>query len=88
MNEPIPLTIVRDAIPTNSISNVLMVRPGVGYIRIKDFTYTTVRELDDAIAKLEQQGMKKLVLDLRMNPGGSARRGGRRRPITSSTRGR
>lgn len=70
MKEPIPLTIVRAAIPTNSISNVLMVRPGVGYIRIKDFTYTTVRELDDAIARLQKEGMTKLVLDLRQNPGG------------------
>jgi carboxyl-terminal processing protease len=70
MKEAIPLTIVRAAIPTNSISNVLMLRPGVGYIRIKDFTSTTVRELDDAIDKLEHQGMQKLVLDLRMNPGG------------------
>ncbi len=70
MKEPIPLTITRAAIPTNSISNVLMLQPGVGYIRIKDFTSTTVRELDEAIEKLEGQGMQKLVLDLRMNPGG------------------
>ncbi|HXG58254.1 MAG TPA: S41 family peptidase [Thermoanaerobaculia bacterium] len=70
IKEPIPLTIVRAAIPTNSISNVLMIRPGVGYIRIKDFTSTTVRELDDAIEKLRNEGMQKLVLDLRMNPGG------------------
>ena len=70
IENPIPLSIVRAAIPTNSISNTLMVRPGVGYIRIKDFTYTTVRELDESVAKLEKQGMQKLILDLRMNPGG------------------
>jgi carboxyl-terminal processing protease len=70
IKEPIPLTIVRAAIPTNSISNVLMLKPGVGYIRIKDFTATTVRELDDAIDKLKDEGMQKLVLDLRQNPGG------------------
>src|SRR3954451_10287537 len=70
MKEPIPLSIVRAAIPTNSISNVLMLKPGVGYIRIKDFTATTVRELDEAIEKLKGQGMQKLVLDLRQNPGG------------------
>lgn len=70
MDEAIPLRIVREAIPTNSISNVLMVRPGVGYIRIKDFTYTTVRELDEALARLQKEGMNQLVLDLRMNPGG------------------
>jgi carboxyl-terminal processing protease len=70
IKEAIPLTIVREVIPTNSISNVLMLRPGVGYIRIKDFTATTVRELDEAVEKLESQGMQKLVLDLRGNPGG------------------
>lgn len=70
IKEPIPLTIVRAAIPTNSISNVLMLRPGVGYIRLKDFTSTTVRELDQAVTKLKEQGMQKLVLDLRQNPGG------------------
>jgi carboxyl-terminal processing protease len=70
MKEPIPLTIERAAIPTNSITNVLMVRPGIGYIRIKDFTYTTVKELGEALDALEKQGMQKLLLDLRMNPGG------------------
>jgi carboxyl-terminal processing protease len=70
IKEPIPLAIVRAAVPTNSLTNVLMIRPGVGYVRIKDFTSTTVRELDEAVAKLKEQGMQKLVLDLRMNPGG------------------
>jgi carboxyl-terminal processing protease len=70
IKEPIPLTIVRAAIPTNSISNVLMLDPTTGYIRIKDFTSTTVRELDEAVDKLTGQGMKRLVLALRGNPGG------------------
>ena len=70
IKDPIPLSIVRDAIPTNSISNVLMLPNGIGYIRIKDFTYTTVRELDEALTRLEKEGMNKLILDLRMNPGG------------------
>jgi carboxyl-terminal processing protease len=70
IKEPIPLTITRAAIPTNSISNVLMLKPGIGYIRIKDFTSTTVRELDEAIDQLKVQGMQRLVLDLRQNPGG------------------
>jgi len=70
IKEPIPLSIVRAAVPTNSITNVLMIRPGIGYVRIKDFTSTTVRELDEAVDKLKGEGMQKLVLDLRMNPGG------------------
>ncbi len=70
IKDPIPMTITREAIPTNSISYVLMVRPGVGYIRIKDFTYTTIREMNEAVETLKKQGMQSLVLDLRMNPGG------------------
>ncbi|HUP49406.1 MAG TPA: S41 family peptidase [Thermoanaerobaculia bacterium] len=70
LEEPVPLSIVRAAIPTNSISNVLMIRPGVGYIRIKDFTSTTVRELGEALSRLQGEGMQRLVLDLRQNPGG------------------
>src|SRR5688572_30562336 len=63
MKEAIPLTIVRAAIPTNSISNVLMIRPAAGYIRIKDFTTKTVRELAVAIEKLTQHMMQNLMLD-------------------------
>ncbi|HUP65258.1 MAG TPA: S41 family peptidase [Thermoanaerobaculia bacterium] len=70
IDELIPMTIIREAIPTNSISYALMLDPEVGYIRIKDFTRTTVRELDESIVKLTAAGMKKLVLDLRSNPGG------------------
>ncbi|HEU4520515.1 MAG TPA: S41 family peptidase [Thermoanaerobaculia bacterium] len=70
IEEPIPLSITRAAIPTNSISNVLMLRPGVGYVRIKDFTSTTVRELGEAVNKLQGEGMQRLILDLRQNPGG------------------
>src|SRR5262249_37681644 len=70
IKEGIPLTIVRPAIPTTSISTPLMPRPGIGNTRIKAFTATTVRELEDAIDKLREQGMQKLVLDLRGNPGG------------------
>jgi carboxyl-terminal processing protease len=70
MKEPIPMTIVRAAIPTNSISNVQLLIPGIGYVRSTDFTATTVRELDEAVDKLKAEGMQKLVLDLRLNPGG------------------
>ncbi|HSP34691.1 MAG TPA: S41 family peptidase, partial [Thermoanaerobaculia bacterium] len=35
-----------------------------------DFTSTTVRELDEAVDKLNAQHMQRLVLDLRQNPGG------------------
>jgi len=63
--------ITRDKIPLYSISAVYMV-PGtdVGYLSLNRFAATTYREFMDGIAKLRQQGMKRLVLDLRNNPGG------------------
>lgn len=68
--QPLPVTIVRDDIRTRSIEHFFMIRPGVGYIRIKDFTSTTASELDEAIANLTDSGMERLILDLRNNPGG------------------
>ena len=45
---------------------------GTGYVRITTFANTKVAEdLHDAIGRLEKQGMKRLVLDLRDNGGGS-----------------
>jgi carboxyl-terminal processing protease len=67
---PLDYTLVRDDIPTASIPYAFMLRPGVGYIRIKNFTQTTDRELDEKLRALREQGMTKLVLDLRYNPGG------------------
>ena len=43
---------------------------GVGYIHLTTFQKTSTDELDRAIRKLEHEGMRYLVLDLRGNPGG------------------
>ncbi len=68
--EPIRMTITRAEIPTRSVRYAFMLEPGVGYIMLSDFTHTSSKELSDAIEKLEKQGMKKLLFDLRGNPGG------------------
>jgi carboxyl-terminal processing protease len=47
-----------------------MIEPGVGYVRIVRFATATGRELEEALAELRQQGMKKLIVDLRLNSGG------------------
>ena len=43
---------------------------GIGYIQLTGFQKSTVMELDMALNKLKQQGMKSLILDVRQNPGG------------------
>ncbi|HIY00546.1 MAG TPA: S41 family peptidase [Candidatus Blautia faecipullorum] len=41
-----------------------------GYIRISQFTGVTPGQYEEAFANLEEQGMQRLVIDLRNNPGG------------------
>ena len=42
----------------------------IGYVRITEFGNKTGDELESALQKLEENGMKALILDLRGNPGG------------------
>lgn len=64
-------SITRDKIPLNTI-NIAFIVPGtdIGVIKVNRFAATTHDELVEALQKLSSQGMKKLVLDLRGNPGG------------------
>jgi carboxyl-terminal processing protease len=48
-----------------------MARPEVGYIRLSEFSQSSESEVRDAIDRLEVEGMRHLILDLRNNPGGS-----------------
>ena len=68
--EPFDVTLERDDIPIDSIRVAFLLSNGVGYVRIFNFTSTTAEELDDAIARLKTEGMTRLLLDLRGNPGG------------------
>ena len=68
--EPRDITIKRERIDVESISDVEIVEEGIGYIRLTDFREETVHEMDKAIDKLKSEGMQSLILDLRNNPGG------------------
>src|SRR5215217_562429 len=64
-------TMVRDAVPLPTIRNAYMVRPGTGYIGLTGgFQRSSDDELSKAMKRLEEQGMRQLILDLRGNPGG------------------
>lgn len=68
---PLDLVLTRDGVPSPSIRNYFMIRPGVGYIGLTGgFQQTTDDELGEALAKLKAQGMNQILLDLRGNPGG------------------
>ena len=68
---PLYFTIVRDAVPLPTIRNSYMIRPGTGYIGLTGgFQRSSDDELSKAMKRLQEQGMRQLVLDLRGNPGG------------------
>ncbi len=67
----IDYSIRRDVIPTYSLDIAYLVEPEIGYIRLNNFSVTTHEEITKALENLKSQGMKKLILDLRGNGGGS-----------------
>lgn len=66
----LPFTITRGKIPIHSLEASYMLDNSIGYIRISRFAATTYDEYLAAFEELRQAGMKKLILDLRGNPGG------------------
>ena len=70
LDQLIPLTVERDEINITTVRTAFMIAPGTGYIRLQDFSETTDRELGVALTKLRSEGLQRLVLDLRDNPGG------------------
>jgi carboxyl-terminal processing protease len=63
-------TVKRDRIPTYSVDAAYMTNGDVGYIKVTKFAESTYDEFKSALKTLKGQGMKKLLLDLRGNPGG------------------
>lgn len=69
-NRLLDLKVKRGIIPIFSIDAAYMIDAATGYIRINRFSATTYREFMKALNTLKKSGMKKLMLDLRQNPGG------------------
>ena len=68
--EPIELSVMRDVVKMTNVPYYGMLNEDVGYIDLKDFMAAASREVRAAYQELKGKGMKKLVLDLRENPGG------------------
>ena len=66
----IPLIVERDEITIPTIQGAFMADERTGYIRLRDFSETTGRDLERALGRLQSRGMERLLLDLRNNPGG------------------
>ena len=66
----IDIEVPRDEINIPSIPAQFMVDAQTGYVRLQDFAENTDRDLGRALRDLSGKGMKRLLLDLRGNPGG------------------
>lgn len=68
--EEVTVTAVRRKIEAQTVTWE-MKDDAIGYIRVTEFDTVTCDQYKNALAELEKQGMKGLVVDLRSNPGGN-----------------
>ena len=65
------LEVMRDEVNIVSVRGVFMIDKEVGYLKLAEFTETSNAEVGAGLEQLMAKGMKRLVLDLRDNPGGA-----------------
>jgi carboxyl-terminal processing protease len=67
----IELDVIRDEIHIPTVRAAFMLNPNTGYVLLSDFGENTDQELGRALRDLNGKGMRRLVFDLRNNPGGA-----------------
>ncbi len=70
IKELLEFTIKRDKIPIFTVDVGFMIDKTTGYVKINRFGAKTYDEFKTQLKNLQGQGMRRLVLDLRDNPGG------------------
>lgn len=68
--ELMDFTITRAEIIVHAVPYYAMLTEDIGYIKLATFSDKTTSDVENAINALKKQGLKKLILDLRYNPGG------------------
>ena len=79
--DPVSVTIVRGPVSLHTVRGCRCTANGewdyvldherrLGYIRVTNFLENTVRDFDQALASLDEEGIRGLIIDLRFNPGG------------------
>jgi len=66
----VDISLKRGKVPLQSVESHYMIDDSIGYIKINRFSQTTFNEFELAIQNLMGEGMDKMILDLRDNPGG------------------
>lgn len=68
-SKPIIIEVTRDRIIVNPVEYEIL-EGDIGYIKLKDFTQYATIEVNKALEEFDTKGIKKVILDLRNNPGG------------------
>ena len=68
--EPIDVTVTREVVHIKSVPYHVMFADSTGYIRLTGFQHKSTQEVRQALAELLDQGLKRLIFDLRGNSGG------------------
>ncbi len=63
-------SVIRDVVALRSVKSAILISDSIGYIALSQFNETSTREMQNALYGLHKLGMKRLILDLRNNPGG------------------
>src|SRR4051794_15848735 len=66
----IRLQVTRDEVTIPTVPAYFMIDDTTGYIRMQDFGENTDRDVKHALHDLSSKGMKRLLFDIRGNPGG------------------
>ena len=69
-NDYLEIEVTRRKVESPTVKTEVM-EDGIGYIQISEFDEVTPDQFADGLATLRESGMKKMILDLRGNPGGS-----------------
>jgi carboxyl-terminal processing protease len=70
VSEPINVTFTRALIRVPAVPYTLVFDGNIGYVPLTGFNETATTEVSTALRNLQNQGVKGIVLDLRLNPGG------------------
>jgi carboxyl-terminal processing protease len=67
---PIPVELTRDQVTIPTVPAYFMIDASTGYIRMQDFGENTDHDVKHALHELSSKGMRRLLFDIRGNPGG------------------
>ena len=68
--EPIPVELTRDEVYIPTVPAYFMIDATTGYVRMQDFGENTDHDVKHALHELASKGMRRLLFDIRQNPGG------------------